>query len=108
VLAPLWWALLTLLAWRWVGPAWALAVFAAALPLALFTRYFLERWREVLRDVGVFFVLGSRRKLKARLLAEGTRLGAEVERLAAEYGPRVSPPEPAPAGTAVPPTSARG
>jgi glycerol-3-phosphate O-acyltransferase / dihydroxyacetone phosphate acyltransferase len=100
VLAPLWWALLTLLAWRWAGPAWALAVFAAALPLALFTRYFLVRLREVLRDVGVFLVLGSRAQLKARLLAEGARLGAEVERLAGEYGPRVSPPEPQPAGAA--------
>jgi glycerol-3-phosphate O-acyltransferase / dihydroxyacetone phosphate acyltransferase len=94
VLAPLWWALLTFVAWRWAGPAWALAVFAAALPLALFTRYFLVRWREVVRDVGVFFVLGSRRQLKARLLAEGARLSGEVERLAGEYAPRLSPPPP--------------
>jgi hypothetical protein len=90
----LWWALLTFAAWRLAGPGWALAVFAAALPLALFTRYFLVRWREVVRDVGVFFVLGSRARLKARLLEEGARLAGEVERLAGEYGPRVSPPQP--------------
>ncbi|MBF5044259.1 acyltransferase [Aggregicoccus sp. 17bor-14] len=101
VLAPLWWALLTFVAWRVAGPAWALLVFAAALPLALFTRYFLARWREVLRDVAVFFALGSRARLKARLLQEGARLSAEVERLAGEYGPRVSPPQPgAPAAEA--------
>jgi hypothetical protein len=40
--------------------------------------------------VGVFFTLGSRSRLKARLLADGERLSAEVERLAGEYQPRLA------------------
>jgi hypothetical protein len=44
---------------------------------------------EVLRDVAVFFTLGGRARLKARLLVESERLGAEVERLAGEYRPRL-------------------
>jgi len=61
-------------------------------PLALFTLYFSERWVVVLRDVSVFFTLGSRVRLKALLLSEGERLAAEVEQLAGEYRPRLDQP----------------
>lgn len=92
VLAPLWLAVLAVVSWRLFGGAGLSATLAGCLPLALFTRYFLERKRRVLRDVQVFFVLGSRTKLKARLLVEGERLAAELEQLAAEYRERVGEP----------------
>ncbi len=90
-LTPIWAALMALGAW-WLWGPWGLAVtLAACLPLALFTRSFLERWRRVLRDVQVFFALGNRAKLKARLLVEGERLAEEMGRLADEYRDRVTP-----------------
>jgi hypothetical protein len=67
------------------------AVFALVPPLALFTLYFAERWKTVLRDIDVFFTLGNRKRLKALLLAEGERLTTEVERLADEYRPKLEP-----------------
>ena len=77
-LAPLVIAGLTLGAWRWLGPGWAAGTLLAALPLALFTRYFLEHWREVLRDAQVFLRMGHRGSLKARLLVQGEKLAAEI------------------------------
>jgi len=91
VLAPLVLAGLTLAAWRWLGTGWAVAALLGALPLALFTRYFLEHWREVLRDAQVFFRLGHRGRLKARLLAQGEKMAAEIESVAVELGPRLTP-----------------
>lgn len=91
VLAPIWTALLTVLAWRFIDPAVGIVVLVWCLPLAVLTRYFLERWRAVLHDVMVFLTLGNRARLKARLLVEGERLATEVERLADEYGERVDP-----------------
>lgn len=91
VLTPIWAALLTVLAWVFISPWAALLTVACCLPLALFTRYFLERWRSVLRDVQVFLTLGSRAKLKAALLVEGDRLSQEIERVAAQYRARVDP-----------------
>ncbi|RKH52171.1 acyltransferase, partial [Corallococcus llansteffanensis] len=68
--------------------------------LALFTLYFAERWGVIRHDLEMFFTLGSRHRLKARLLAEGERLATEVERLADEYRPKLQPklepPGPAP------------
>lgn len=101
VLSPLWAALLTFLSWRFIGPWAGVLTVAACLPLALFTRYFLERWRTVLRDVAVFFTLGSRARLKGRLLVEGDRLALEVERLAEEYRSRVDGTSAAVMGPAV-------
>lgn len=89
VLSPIWAAVLTVLAWNFIAPWAGVVTIAACLPLALFTRYFLERWRSVLRDVAVFFTLGSRARLKGILLVEGDRLSLEMDRLAAEYRARV-------------------
>lgn len=89
VLAPVWWALLTVGAFFAGGLPFALFTLIAALPLAAFTRFYFERRRAALRDVRTFFVLISRRAVQARLLDEGKALAAEVERLAAEIGPRV-------------------
>ncbi len=87
-----WWAVLTVGAWLWRGPELGLVVGLGVPPLALFTLYFSERWQVVLRDVSIFFTLGSRNRLKALLLHEGERLAEEVERLAGEYQPRLEPP----------------
>ncbi|WNG34540.1 acyltransferase [Archangium violaceum] len=92
VVSVAWWGVLTVGAWLWRGPALGLPVLLAVPPLSLFTLYFSERWGEVLRDVSVFFTLGSRARLKARLLNEGERLAAEVDQLAGEYRPRLEQP----------------
>ncbi|HYV43877.1 MAG TPA: 1-acyl-sn-glycerol-3-phosphate acyltransferase [Myxococcaceae bacterium] len=89
-LAPLVIAGLALAAWRWLGAGWAVTAVLTALPLALFTRYFLEHWREVLRDAQVFFTLGNRGGLKARLLVQGEKLAAEIEAIADELRPRLT------------------
>jgi 1-acyl-sn-glycerol-3-phosphate acyltransferase len=77
--------------WRLGGAPVAVGGVAAALPLALVTRYFLEHWREVARDVSVFFTLGNRASLKARLVSQGEQLAAEIEAVAAELRPRLTP-----------------
>ena len=59
-------------------------------PLALFTRYFLERRWAALRDARTFFVLLSRKRLKAGLRTEGAVLAQQVEGLVAEFKPRVA------------------
>ncbi len=88
-LSPPWVALVSgATAWLAGIPA-ALGVLAAALPLAGFTAYFFGRLADVRQDVAVFFSLGSRRRLKSGLLAEGERLRADVEGLADEYRARV-------------------
>jgi glycerol-3-phosphate O-acyltransferase / dihydroxyacetone phosphate acyltransferase len=89
VMSLVWWAGLTVGAWLWGGWPVGLTVGVWVPPLALFTLYFSERWKVVLRDVSVFSTLGSRVRLKALLLTEGERLAAEVERLAGEYRPRL-------------------
>ncbi|HVE85900.1 MAG TPA: 1-acyl-sn-glycerol-3-phosphate acyltransferase [Myxococcales bacterium] len=88
-LAPLVIAGLSVAAWRWMGTGWAAAAIVGALPLALFTRYFLEHWREVLRDAQVFFRMGNRGRLKARLLVQGEKLASEIESVAEELRPRL-------------------
>ncbi len=90
VLGPLWWALLTGLAWVTLGPAAGLMVAVGTLPLALFTRVFLERRASALRDIRLFLVLGSRRRLKDRLVAEGEAIAAHLETVAEELRPRVA------------------
>ena len=89
VIAPLWIALLTAVAWTVLGLPWAVAAMLGSIPLALLTRYFLEHWRRVARDVRTFFVLGGRKQLKARLFQEGAALAAEIESIAAELRPRI-------------------
>lgn len=90
VLAPFWWALLTVAAWVELGFGAGLAVLLGTLPLALFTRIFLERRASALRDVRTFLVLGSRKRLKGRLVSEGEALAAQIEQLAEELRPRVA------------------
>lgn len=90
VLAPGWWLLLTFLGWRFGGPIAAGITFLATLPLALYTRYYFERRSAALHDIRTFFVLGSRKSFKERLVAEGDALAAEIETLANELRPRVA------------------
>jgi glycerol-3-phosphate O-acyltransferase / dihydroxyacetone phosphate acyltransferase len=90
VLGPLYVLVLAAVVWRWLGPGWAVGVVAAALPLALFTRTFLARRKEALRDVRLFFRLGNRSAAKRQLIAEGESLAARIEALVDELGPRVS------------------
>lgn len=90
LLAPLWWALLVALAWWTGGAAFGLFALLFVPPLALFTRWVLERRVAALRDARTFFVLVSRRRLQARLLAEGRALADSVDALVAELGPRVT------------------
>ncbi len=89
ILTPLWQALLAYFAWRVFGPIGAAVAIIGALPLAFFTRYFLERRRAAIADVITFFVLGSRIRLKARLLVEGEALAAQIEKMVTELRPRV-------------------
>jgi hypothetical protein len=100
VLAPLCLAALSWAAWRYGGTAWAIMVLVGAIPLAVFTRYFLERRRIALHDMQVFFTLGSRARLRTLLLSEGDRLAREIEETAVLYRPRVL--EPAPRGRVEP------
>nr|WP_211194270.1 1-acyl-sn-glycerol-3-phosphate acyltransferase [Pyxidicoccus fallax] len=97
VVALVWWGALTVAVGWMAGVPWGVATFLAVPPLALFTLYFSERWESLRRDIGVFFTLGNRARLKALLLADGERLASEVERLAGEYRPKLeSTPAPAP------------
>jgi len=89
VLAPVWWALLTIGTAVLAGPAWAAVMFFGAPPLALFTRWYFERRSAALRDARTFFVFWSRSRLKQRLLAEGEGLSAEINQVAEELRPRV-------------------
>lgn len=90
VLAPVWWALVTALAW-WQGGPMAGAVTLVATPaLALFTRWYLERRLAAVRDARVFFLFFSRSRLKQRLLAEGAELSRAIDAVAQEYRPRVT------------------
>ncbi len=95
VLAPFWWALLAALAWVMWGPAWGVAALALVLPLALFTRFFLERRLAAWRDARTFLVLLSRAHLHRQLVAQGERLAEEIEAVAAELRPKVLPEAPA-------------
>lgn len=91
LLGPLYVAALALAAGRWLGPWWAVAVALGALPLALFTRRFLSRRAEAIRDARLFFVLGNRSARKQQLLAEARALAARVTALADEVLPRLAP-----------------
>ena len=92
VVALVWWGALSVAAGWTAGLPWGVATFLAVPPLALFTLYFAERWESLRRDIGVFFTLGNRARLKALLLADGERLASEVERLAGEYRPKLDAP----------------
>ncbi|MFZ5439624.1 MAG: lysophospholipid acyltransferase family protein [Myxococcota bacterium] len=91
LMVPLWWTLLTVAGWFVAGMAGLVVALVGSLPLALFTRYFLERRRAALSDVQAFFRLGSRAKLRAYLLSEGERLQDEIQRTVDEVLPKLSP-----------------
>jgi 1-acyl-sn-glycerol-3-phosphate acyltransferase len=87
--APLWQAVLVGVGFWAAGVSGAVVMFFAGVPLALYTRYFFEHRKSALRDARVFFTLGKRGALKARLLAEAERMADELERLAAELLPKI-------------------
>ncbi|HEY1087487.1 MAG TPA: acyltransferase, partial [Archangium sp.] len=90
VLAPVWWALLIALAAWSGGLGFGLFALIAVPPLALFTRYYVERRAAAVRAARTFIVLSSRQRLKERLLAEGRALAGEVEGLVHELKPRLA------------------
>lgn len=89
VMVPLWWTLLSIGGWALWGTAGMVVVMVGALPLAMFTRYFLERRRAAWNDLIAFMRLGSRARLRQHLIAEGDRLSEEIQRLADELKPKV-------------------
>jgi glycerol-3-phosphate O-acyltransferase/dihydroxyacetone phosphate acyltransferase len=73
----------------WRGWGWALLLVAVSLPLLLFTRSFLARRKEALRDTRLFLRLGNRSRTKQHLVQEGQALAEKVRALVEELGPRV-------------------
>ena len=90
VLGPVYVAALAVAVGLWLGVAWGVTLAAAALPLALFTRRFVARRAEAIRDARLFFVLGNRSARKRKLLAEARALAARVTALADEVLPRLT------------------
>ena len=90
VLGPLWLLGLGVLGGRVFGVWVGLGTLLLGIPLGLFTRYFYEHRRAALRDIRVFFILGSRATLKARLLAEGEVVARNIEAVAEELGARLT------------------
>ncbi len=88
-LTPLIQALVSWWGWRAWGIPGLVVTLLGTLPLAFFTRYFLERRRSAITDVVTFLILGSSARLKTRLLAEGERLQVQIEKVADELRPRV-------------------
>jgi hypothetical protein len=62
----------------WLGAWWGVGLAVGAFPLALFTRRFVARRAEAIRDARLFFVLGDRSARKQQLLAEAQGLAARV------------------------------
>lgn len=89
LMVPLWWTLLTTAGWYFWGLTGLVIVLVSALPLALFTRYFLERRRSAFGDVVMFLRLGSKKNARMHLLTEGERLQEEIQRLAEEFKPKL-------------------
>jgi len=98
VLGPVYVLGLAAVAWRWLGPPWSVGLVVASLPLALFTRSFVRRRKEALRDARLFFLLGNRSRAKQQLLAEGRSLADRIQAVADEIRPRVSAGAPSAAG----------
>jgi 1-acyl-sn-glycerol-3-phosphate acyltransferase len=90
VLAPFWWALLTVVAWWQADVVAGVATLVLTPALALFTRWYLERRLAAFRDARVFFLFFSRSRLKQRLVAEGAELARAIDAVAQEYRPRVT------------------
>ncbi|MBL8911443.1 MAG: 1-acyl-sn-glycerol-3-phosphate acyltransferase [Archangium sp.] len=89
VMVPLWWTGLCAAGWYLWGLPGMIVTLVTAMPLALYTRYFIERRRAALNDVLAFFRLGSRTALRTFLLTEGERLQEEIQRTADELKPKL-------------------
>jgi 1-acyl-sn-glycerol-3-phosphate acyltransferase len=89
-LGPLYVAALAVGVGLWLGPWWGVGLAVAALPLALFTRRFIARRAEAIRDARLFFVLGNRSARKRKLLADAQALAARVAAVADEVLPRLT------------------
>ena len=74
----LWILLLTVLAWRFLGPWPALAVFLVAPFFGLVAQRIRELWRDAWSDVRRFFVLRSRREVLAQLKEEQSALATRL------------------------------
>ena len=92
VLGPLYVAGLAVAAGLWLRPWWGVGLAVAALPLALFTRRFVARRSEAIRDARLFFVLGNRSARKRKLLTDAQALAARVTEVADEMLPRLTGP----------------
>lgn len=92
LMVPAWWTLLTAAGWGAAGVPGLVVALTGAMPLALFTLYFLERRRAALKDFLALFRLGNRARLRAYLLTEGERLSEEIQRTVDELKPRLGPP----------------
>lgn len=89
LMVPAWWTLLTIAGWALAGTVGLVVALVGALPLALFTRYFLERRRAALNDVMAFLRIGNRSALRQHLLFHGERLQEEIQGLVGELKPRL-------------------
>lgn len=89
LMVPTWWTLLTIAGWFLAGTVGLVVALAGALPLALFTRYFLERRRAAINDAMAFFRMGNRSRLRQHLLFHGERLQEEIQSLVQEIKPRL-------------------
>lgn len=93
LMVPLWWTLLTVAGWYLAGTVGLVVALAGALPLALFTRYFLERRRAAINDAMAFLRMGNRSRLRQHLLFHGERLQEEIQGLVQEIKPRLDDAE---------------
>lgn len=89
ILVPAWWAGLAVAGWALAGISGMLLALVGALPLALFTRYFLERRAVALGDALTFFRMGNRARLREHLLYEGERLQEELHAISERLKSRV-------------------
>jgi glycerol-3-phosphate O-acyltransferase / dihydroxyacetone phosphate acyltransferase len=92
VMVPAWWTLLTVAGWALGGTVGLVVGLVGALPLALFTRYFLERRRAAFNDALAFLRMGNRSRLRQHLLFHGERLQDEIQTLVRELKPRLDGP----------------
>jgi hypothetical protein len=83
------WVLLSVVGWHLGRLPGLLVALFGSLPLALFTRYFLERRKAALNDIAAFVKLGNRSRLRQHLLFEGERLQEDIQRLVTEFKPRL-------------------
>lgn len=89
---PLLWSLEAALAWWLAGPAAAVAVLAAALPVGWVALVLTERWRRLAREARAFLLLRTRPRVRARLRAMREEIRRQVRELATPNAP--PPPQP--------------